>query len=93
MLLLPGSQADTILKEYILLTSLISLASCIVMALAPAWKKPRVAGPVVWWLRNDLRLEAGRCRVGLWGRVGLDAESCHLHGILHQTAALFFSQT
>ncbi|CAJ1378860.1 unnamed protein product [Effrenium voratum] len=27
------------------------------MALAPAWKKPRVAGPVVWWLRNDLRLE------------------------------------
>nr|QDO16359.1 cryptochrome DASH [Lingulodinium polyedra] len=27
------------------------------MASAPAWKRPRAEGPVVWWLRNDLRLE------------------------------------
>ncbi|CAK9000908.1 unnamed protein product [Durusdinium trenchii] len=27
------------------------------MALAPPWKKPRSAGPVVWWMRNDLRLQ------------------------------------
>ena len=26
------------------------------MALAPPWKRPRATGPVVWWLRNDLRL-------------------------------------
>eukprot|EP00438_Fugacium_kawagutii_P029617 Skav202660 [mRNA] locus=scaffold1791:178401:204621:+ [translate_table: standard] len=30
------------------------------MAVAPAWKKPRSAGPVVWWVRNDLRLQEGR---------------------------------
>jgi len=27
------------------------------MARAPGWKQPRAEGPVVWWLRNDLRLE------------------------------------
>lgn len=27
------------------------------MAAAPPWKKPRNAGPVVWWMRNDLRLQ------------------------------------
>jgi len=27
------------------------------MSLSPPWKKPRVNGPVVWWVRNDLRLQ------------------------------------
>mmetsp|Transcript_38481 Transcript_38481/g.107223 ORF Transcript_38481/g.107223 Transcript_38481/m.107223 type:complete len:718 (-) Transcript_38481:27-2180(-) len=27
------------------------------MARAPTWKQPSATGPVVWWIRNDLRLE------------------------------------
>mmetsp|Transcript_86454 Transcript_86454/g.252989 ORF Transcript_86454/g.252989 Transcript_86454/m.252989 type:complete len:681 (+) Transcript_86454:46-2088(+) len=46
------------------------------MARAPPWKQPSSTGPVVWWLRNDLRLEDNPVARLAAGEAQLDGRPC-----------------